>query len=108
MDKKEFYRGKSIVKIEWYLDECHLPGLRWGRLRIFNDGTSDSCFEEGGKLYGFEHRDYASYILNEDEYIRFEAMNEENEAESGIRLAEIVVPEWQEDREQEFEYLGTY
>ncbi len=108
MDKKEFYRGKSIIKIEWYLHDCDLPELTWGRLRIFNDGTSDSCFEEGGKLYGFENRDYASYILSEDEYIQFKTMDEEDEAESGIRLADLVVPEWLESQEQEFEYLGTY
>jgi hypothetical protein len=94
MEKKEFYRGKSIIKIEWYLHDCDLPKLTWGRLRTFDDGTSDSCFEESGKLYGFENRDYASYILSE--------------AESGIRLADIVVPEWSENQEQEFEYLGIY
>jgi hypothetical protein len=108
MEKEEFYRDKSIIKIEWYLDDCALPELRWGRLRVFNDGTADSCFEESDKLYGFENRDYASYILSEDEYIQFETMDEENETESGIRLADIVVPEWLESQEQEFEYLGTY
>lgn len=108
MDKKDFYRGKSISKIEWFLDDCALPELEWGRLRTFNDGTSDSCFEKGGKLYGFENRDYASYLLSEDEFIRFEGMDKEDESEFGVRLADIVVPEWQDDQEQEFEYLGTY
>jgi hypothetical protein len=107
MEKKEFYRGTSIVKIEWYLHDCDLPELTWGRLRIFNDGTADSCFEEGGNLYGFENSSYASYILSEDEYIKFEKMDEEDEAEYGIRLADIVVPEWSENQEQVFKYLGT-
>ena len=108
MDKKEFYRDRSIIKIEWYLYDCDLPELTWARLRVFNDGMADSCFEESDKLYGFENRDYASYILSEDEYVQFETMDEEDEAEHGIRLAAIVPPEWQDNQEQEFEYLGTY
>jgi len=108
MTKDEFYRDKSVTQTDWYLHSCDLPGLRWGRLRVFNDGTADSCFEEGGKLYGFENRNYASYILSEDEYVRFETIDLEDEKEYGIHLAEITLPEWQDAQDLEFEYLATY
>ncbi len=75
---------------------------------MFNDGTADSCFGEGEKLYGFENSTFAGFILSEDEYIRFERMDEEDEQEIGIKLTEIQPPVWQEYPEQLFEYLGTY
>ena len=103
MGKKEFYKGRSVKQIEWWLDSCVLPELTWGRLRVFDDGTADSCFEEGGRLYGSEDRRYASYILTEDEYIRFETMDSEDEKEHGISLAGITPPKWQDNEEQEFE-----
>ena len=70
--------------------------------------TADSCFEEGGKRYGFENRNYASYFLSEDEYVRFETLDKDDEKEYGIQLAGITLPEWQDNQEQEFEYFGTY
>jgi hypothetical protein len=106
--KIDFYKHKSILKTEWWIDTCDLPELRWGRLRVFTDGTAGSCFEESGKLYGFENKIYAAYILSEDEYIRFETMDKEDEKEYGIQIAGITLPEWQNNQEQEFEYLGTY
>ena len=108
MNKIDFYTGKAVKQTEWWLHSCDLPALTWGRLRVFNDGTADCCFEEGGNLYGFENRNYASYILSEDEYIRFETMGKEDEKEYDISLAGITPPEWQGNQEQEFEYLGTY
>ncbi|NJM74423.1 MAG: hypothetical protein HC852_00115 [Acaryochloridaceae cyanobacterium RU_4_10] len=109
MTKQEFYQNKHITAYEWWLYDCDLPDrLTWARLRVFNDGTADSCFCEGGMLYGFKNRDYASYILSEDEFTRFERMDEEDEQEYGIKLADIQCPIWQEHPEQPFKYLGTY
>lgn len=106
--KREFYQNKSVVRIEWCLDTCYLPNLRWARLRVFEDGTADSCFNQGGKIYAFENRDYASYILSEDEYTNFENMDIADEQEYGINLTAIAPPLWQDTFEQEFEYLETY
>ncbi|HTF37550.1 MAG TPA: hypothetical protein VK651_04510 [Blastocatellia bacterium] len=108
MSKVQFYKDKLVAQTEWWLHSCDLPELRWGSLRVFNDGTADSCFEEGGKLYRFENRSYASYILSEDEYVRFETLGKDDEKEYGIQLAGITLPEWQVNQEQEFEYLGIY
>ncbi len=109
MTKEEFYWSKHIVAIEWWLHECDLPNkLTWARLRVFDDATADSCFEEGGKLYGFENRDFAAYILSEDEYISSQGMDAEDEQEYGIKLAEIYTPAWLDNPVQLFEYFGSY
>jgi len=107
MNKGEFYKNKLVVRTEWWLHSCELPDLRWGRLRVFNDGTADSCFEEGGTVYGFENEQYASYFLSEDEYVQFESIDPEDEEEYGIQRARIALPEWP-SQDQEFEFLGTY
>ena len=108
MTKAEFYKDKAVVETQWWLHSCELPNLIWGRLRVFSDGTADACFEEGGKLFGFENRRYASYILSEDEYVRLETIDKQEEKEYRIQLAGITQPRWQDTTEQEFEYLGTY
>jgi hypothetical protein len=108
MSGVEFYKDKSVTQTEWWLSVCDLPELRWGRLRVFNDGTADSCFGEGDKLYGFENRSYASYFLSEDEYISFDAIDKEDEKEYGVKVEGITRPDWPDKQKQEFEYLGTY
>ena len=109
MTKGEFYSGKHVIEVEWWLHDCDLPQhLTWARLRVFNDGTADSTFGPESKLYGFENRDYASYILSEDEYACFNRMDAEDEQAYGIRLAEVHPPQWPDNPDQPFEYLGTY
>ena len=109
MTKAEFYRGKQVTKVEWWLHSCDLPAtLTWARLRVFSDGTADSTFGQGCKLYGFENRNHASFILSEDEYECFDKMDAVDERDYSIRLAEIHPPQWPEKADQPFEYLGTY
>ena len=109
MTKAEFYSGKHVTEVEWWLHDCDLPQhLTWARLRVFNDGTADSTFDPQGKLFGFENRNYASFILSEDEYVCFNHMDEEDEPAYGIRLAETHPPQWTDDPDQPFEYLGSY
>jgi hypothetical protein len=108
MTKDSFYRGKQVVTIEWWVSDCDLPRLVWARLRVFGDGTADACCEEGGTLFGFNEQPFAGYFLAEDEYRRFACMDEDDEREYGIRLAEIRPPSWSDRPDQPFEYLGTY
>jgi hypothetical protein len=108
MTKDEFYNGKTVAKLDWYLSECDLPHLVWARRRTFIDGTADACFEEGGKLFGFEHSDFASFILSEDEYRQFDGLDADDETEFGIILSEITAPDWEDRSGQDFEYLGRY
>jgi hypothetical protein len=66
VSKADFYRGKTIRRVLWYLHHPGLPDtLQWARLRIFHDGTADSTFSLDGKAYGFADESYASYILTE-------------------------------------------
>jgi hypothetical protein len=108
MTKASFYEGKTVRVTEWWLDECALPALRWARLRVFDDGSADAAWEEGGNLYGFISREYASFFLAEDEHVRFAGLDAMDEAEHKIRLGEISPPTWQDNPEQGFDYLGTY
>jgi len=108
MTREQFYSGKSTVVTEWWLHDCDLPALTWARLRAFDDGTGDACWDAGGTLYGFDSRDYAGHFLAEDEYIRFDGMNHDDEREHGLRLSEIAPPTWADRLGQAFEYLGTY
>jgi hypothetical protein len=106
--KEQFYRGRSIVGVEWWLSECSLPQLAWARLRVLDDGTADACFGMGETLYGFADRRHASYFLLEDEYISLVGIDQEDEREHGVRAAEITPPTWEDRESQNFEYLGTY
>jgi hypothetical protein len=104
----EVYGGKSLVETEWWLESYHLPRLYWARLRVFDDGTADACFEEGATLYGFESRHQASMMLEDDEYVHFWGWDEEDEQDYGIKLEEIRTPTWVECPDQDFNYLGVY
>ena len=108
MTAADFYRGKSVAAVEWYLHDCDFPALTWARLRVFSDGAADVCWDEGGRLYGFDARDYASYFLGEDEYIRFGDWDADDERDYGVRAADVAVPDWVDDPAAGFEYLGTY
>ncbi len=108
MSKNEFYGGKSVVAVEWWLHDCDLPKLTWARLRLFDDGTADVCWEEGTTLYGFDDQQYAGYFLAEDEYRRFAAMDEGDEREYDLKLSEITAPSWLDRSDQEFTYVGSY
>jgi hypothetical protein len=106
--KADFYRGKTVAAVEWWVCSCSLPQLAWARLRVFSDGSADVCWSEGTKLYGFDERRFASYYLSEDEYTSFTGWDVEDEQLYGIRAADIQVPSWIDQPEQEFKYFGTY
>ena|SRR6185503_19679589 len=107
VSKEEFYRGKTVEKVLWYLADPSEPGeLAWARLRVFDDGSADSTFSVEGPAFGFVEERYAGYILNEDEYYRFDKLDEEDEAELGLRLADITPPTWVDPPDKPFEFLG--
>lgn len=108
MTKSEFYKDKSVIETEWWLNAEALPDLVWARLRVFDDGTADACFSEGMTLYGFENRDYAANLLATDDLVRFGEWGEEEVEEFGIRLAEIEIPHWADPPDQVFVYAGKY
>lgn len=109
MSKADFYLGKKVARVLWYLHDPDLPTkLNWARLRVFADGSADSTFSPAGPLYGFDDETYASYILTEDEYRCISTFDEEDEAEAGIRVADVEPPDWNDAPDKPFEYLGIY
>lgn len=91
------------------MSDCDLPALVWARLRIFSDGSADACWENGGKLYGFDDPCYAGYFLSEDEYRRLAGFDADDEREYGIPFTELpVLPLWIDSAQQAFKYFGTY
>lgn len=108
MDKRSFYKNKTLAKVEWWLSYCsEYPNLYWARLRVFSDGSADAAFEES-KVYGFDRREYASYFLSEDEYKLFDSIDEQDEVDIGVKKADVSLPSWADDACAEFEYLGRY
>ncbi len=102
------YPELTFAKVEWWLSYCsEYPNLAWARLRVFSDGSADAAFEES-KVYGFDGREYASYFLGEDEYMPFDSIGEQDEADIGMKKADVSLPSWDDDTRAEFEYLGTY
>jgi hypothetical protein len=108
MTRDEFYRGKTVQVTEWWLSQCDDSQPTWARIRVFDDGTADAGWEEGGTLYGFENRDCASYFIAEDEYSRFDRMDDEDQKDYELNLREISPPSWNDEPSAGFEYLGKY
>lgn len=109
MDKRSFYEGKTVAKVEWRLSDCsEYPNLLWARLRVLSDGSADAAFFGESLVYGFDREEYASYFLSEDEYIPVDSMDEEDEANIGVKRADLSPPAWPDDADAEFKYLGTY
>jgi hypothetical protein len=109
MSKADFYSGKVVGKVLWYLHDPSLPEeLVWARLRVFVDGSADSTFSLDGPLYGFDSEIFASFILAKDEYRCFSRFDEEDEGDFGIRVADLEPPNWHDPDNKPFEYLGIY
>jgi hypothetical protein len=106
--KEEFYRGKSLVRAEWWVNASRLPDvIAWARLRVFEDRASDVLFEDGTKVFNFNNEQYGQYFLGEDEFICLSKLDADDEVEYGISLAVLIPPDWKDDP-VDFEYLGVY
>ena len=95
--------------MEWWLHLTDPPlPLVWARLRVYDDGTADACWEDGGPLYGFEARANASHFLSEDEYVQLANLDEDDELEGPLKRVATAPPTWRDDPDAVFEYLGGY
>ena len=76
----------------WYLMYSSFPDLNWARLRTFSSGASEvsDCDE---KTHHFVSRENALNWLLEDEFVAYEKLGAEDEAEYGITISEIAPPE---------------
>jgi hypothetical protein len=105
-----FYQNAEIVKVEWWLSWCHeYPDLFWARLRIFSDGKADVLFQDGNKLFGFDNEEYAGYFVSEDEFGKFENLDEEDKTFLKIpKDTNIQTPIWKNNEVKNFIYIGKY
>ncbi len=110
MNINEFYKNKSLVFEEWWLDECAFPSKCWARLRKFSDGSCDVKFDvkDEDKCYGFEDLESAHHFLQEDEFISFDMYDAEDENQYGVRREDLRPPSWFPPVSKEFEYIGQY
>jgi hypothetical protein len=107
--KGEFYLGKTVRTVLWFLHEVELPGnLNWARLRVFDDGSADCTFSNEGVAFAFVDERSAVHLLTEDEYVCFSRFDDEDDAEYGTNRRTIVPPTWVDAPDKPFEYLGTY
>jgi hypothetical protein len=63
--RKEFYRGKQVVREEWFVHDGDL--VSWARLRVFSDGMADVW--EHGQLWGFVNEACARFSIREGHYV---------------------------------------
>jgi hypothetical protein len=63
--REEFYRGKQVVREEWFVHDDDL--VSWARLRVFSDGTADAW--EHGQLWGFVSEACARFSIREGRYV---------------------------------------
>ena len=89
---------KQITHIRWFLMDTSFPDLNWARLRLYSDGSAD-IFDCDGKLHQFSNEEEAHVFLSEDEFVPFEALDEEDEQELGCKRQEIQPPVAVNDKE---------
>ncbi|MGA9380505.1 MAG: hypothetical protein WBV73_17210 [Phormidium sp.] len=71
---------ETIVKESWWLMYCCFPNLRWTRLQVYSDRSTEVLDSDGSK-FKFPNQEEAQYFLLEDEYISFENLDLEDEEE---------------------------
>jgi hypothetical protein len=90
--------GHGVCADSWYLMCSSLPDLNWARLRVFGSGHAE-VFDCDGKTHRFTSKETAHLWLLEDEFQRLESFDAEDEAEHGIKFADITPPQAQDDSE---------
>lgn len=76
----------------WYLMDSSLPDLNWARLRVFESGQAE-VFDCDGRTTAFATEQDAKWWLLEDEFRSLDKFDVDDEAEHGIRFAEIHPPQ---------------
>lgn len=110
IEKDEFYSNNKVEKSEWWLAwGSEYPDLYWARLRLFSNGMADVLFQDEVKTYGFENSEVGGYFISEDEFSKFENMDEVFKDELKIPNEIIVkTPDWGDKEVNNFVYIGKY
>lgn len=106
MTSEQFYAAAGpIVRIEWWLMECSFPSLCWARMSVYESGFAEVCWEVD-EAFGFADVESARHFLWEDEFVPLTFLDGEDEMEFGIRISEIVPPNWPA-KMGKFRFLGV-
>jgi hypothetical protein len=107
--RKQFYKGKTVVREEWLYQWHHGPEREWtadcyGRLRVFSDGTADAWW--GAGLFGYSDEAGARHELSGARYRPWEEI--ENQLFAGRFLPEPPPPSAfnMDDSDVPFRYEG--
>jgi hypothetical protein len=87
-----------VVEEQWYLMDCSLPNLNWARIRIFQDGVAE-VFDMDGRITRFITAEEAYYFLREDEFVRFDELDDEEVEALRRPLHTITPPKGETDEE---------
>jgi hypothetical protein len=85
---------KVLLKEEWWLDwyvDQQFLDVTWARIQVFSD-LSAEVFDMDGRTMYFEDEALADNELSEDEYRRFDDLDEEDEKDLGVSLADLEPP----------------
>ena len=97
--KEEFYRGKNVVREEWFVN--YLDLVTWARLRVLSDGTAEVW--DHGALFGFDNDDHGRFMIREGKYEEPSVSNSRGEFPEGEQ------PRLQADKpDQPFYFYGSW
>jgi hypothetical protein len=104
--REQFYAGKSAQRELWLLHDLDVTlhdEQRWGRLRVFDDGSADAWMDDG--LFGFDDERSASHFLGEAHYASLDILRKIPEYAPKIPPGP---PTGRSDESQPFRYHGSW
>lgn len=80
---------------EWWLATLGRT-LVWARLRVLEAGTAE-VFDSDGATLPYDSEDTARAALMDAEFVALDGLDEDDAADRGFSLAELVPPQAQDD-----------
>ena len=85
----------SPTRDEWWLATLGRTVV-WARLRVREAGTAE-VFDSDGATLPYDSEDTARAALMDAEFVAFDGLDEDDAADHGFALAELVPPQAQDD-----------
>jgi hypothetical protein len=79
------------VRDEWWLATLGRTVI-WARLRVLDAGTAE-VFDSDGNTLPYDSEDTARAALMDAEFVALDGLDEDDAAERGFALAELVPPQ---------------
>ena len=85
----------SDVRDEWWLATLGRTVV-WARLRVLEAGTAE-VFDSDGNTLAYDSEDTARAALKDAEFVALDGLDEDDAADRGFDLAELVPPQGQDN-----------